>query len=1123
MLGVSGNVEETLLQRFLRAYGKLFGSRPELFAPFFVLACLGISIGGWWKPLVEQEKVIGGSKFASQWYVTGSRTQKHVDTWESEDGHHAWSPKAVTTIFTSRGDPETGDILTSAAFDEIFHLYRQWTSLSVSVGEKSYTTWDLCARGNLVDVPSMCTGLETTTTTLPTTTTTSVTRTTTSITTTKPPTKTTTAAPDANTYGWEYYTPTTTTRTTTESDENMTTTTAASRTTSTAARACVPSPYMPCLMVSPFQCFSEQHELNHISYQHLDSVISELDPLMLPYTARPSFRGTNDTWIKQHLSMPRNDARYDEEAPPGRSRGCHWFTSQGFFPVDLWAGRASWGEDGTSLAGARGLRLLFYLDGSRRAMERLGLTMPELADEDAIAVAMRELSRKWQALVAEHNSNFSHVEAANVEPWEYVEELVYSDPNAVTQYALFVSCGAGAAVLIYPCLFLSCRHPQASHGCLAAQGFLLIVLTLLTASGLFLLCGYQLSLVTAMTLPFLGWVSGIDYIVVLIRYLSQLGIDFIRIERRDEVLGEILATAGPGITFSCFCSILTFGFGMLTPIPAVRDLCVGAMLVTAVNYLVMMNVFAPLTLLEAWCIKTIKPDAHPLVCCCHRRAIRKARASFDAWDPDNDTMQKFKEDPQEGTWLREKYARFLRTRYAQFAAVVVAVALFVVADWNKGNRRIGFDPEEMLESSHEAYRGIQLLFDYFSVFPSNLCFYQVDVPGRQREVLDLYQAVTGSTYAVEGAFNNYLTTMYSVMTHSVLDLANVSEVPALMENDGELLAQQAGLNMSMASSGIAPYGMAPLDKDNFTEILLELLATPSDSAKAWSPATANGSRASLYLDLAGVNEFAWDPAFNESYQPRIRFTVMPFFTANLENDDHYHDAIDLAIAQLDASPLKDDAFIYGSTFTHWEVLGQLEPQLLAAIFRYTMVVLVGAFVIFEMDVIATLVVCLSCYMVVIEVYGFAVIWAKFNAYFFALMFASMGLAIEASSHLVASFAVARGSVETRFSSALANALPAVLASTCAVIGAILPLALFPVFYPALFYIRYPLGMLALHSVVVLINGLFIAPALLAMVAPPIEALRRKRAKLFRICSRCCRRQKAPQDAEALKREAKGDS
>jgi len=333
------------------------------------------------------------------------------------------------------------------------------------------------------------------------------------------------------------------------------------------------------------------------------------------------------------------------------------------------------------------------------------------------------------------------------------------------------------------------------------------------------------------------------------------------------------------------------------------------------------------------------------------------------------------------------------------------------------------------------------------------------------------------------------------------------------------------LNMTAAVPGLAPYGMAPSDNGNFTPIFLELLATPQDSAQAWSPATANGSRTSLYLDLAGVNEFAWDPPFNESYLPRMRFTTMPFFAANLESDDHYNDAVELSKSLLDKSPLKDSAFIYGSMFTYWEVLSQLEPEMVAAIFRYTLVVLGGAFLIFEMDVTATLVVYLSCYMIVTEVYGFAVIWAKFNAYFFALMFTSMGLAIEASSHLMGAFIVARGPVESRIVSAVANALPAVLAGTCAVILAIVPLSLFPVFFPALFYIRYPLGMLALNSVVVLINGLFVAPALLAIVAPPIAAVRRRCTALLKRCGKCCRRQKAmtPQDEDALKRAAKGDS
>merc|ERR1719492_496664 len=52
-------------------------------------------------------------------------------------------------------DNPDDDVLTRNAFLEIVELHKKLFKLSVEVNNKTYTTWDMCARGILPDIPDM--------------------------------------------------------------------------------------------------------------------------------------------------------------------------------------------------------------------------------------------------------------------------------------------------------------------------------------------------------------------------------------------------------------------------------------------------------------------------------------------------------------------------------------------------------------------------------------------------------------------------------------------------------------------------------------------------------------------------------------------------------------------------------------------------------------------------------------------------------------------------------------------------------------------------------------------------------------------------------------------------------
>ena len=92
-------------------------------------------------------------------------------------------------------------------------------------------------------------------------------------------------------------------------------------------------------------------------------------------------------------------------------------------------------------------------------------------------------------------------------------------------------------------------------------------------------------------LPFKAMGLGVNDMFVLVRYFSELGIDYITDKDESTILGELLAQAGPGTTVTSICNFAAFGCGVLLPIPAMADFCLGAAVIAIMNYVAMLTMF----------------------------------------------------------------------------------------------------------------------------------------------------------------------------------------------------------------------------------------------------------------------------------------------------------------------------------------------------------------------------------------------------------------------------------------------------------------------------------------------------------------------------------------------------
>jgi predicted RND superfamily exporter protein len=232
----------------------------------------------------------------------------------------------------------------------------------------------------------------------------------------------------------------------------------------------------------------------------------------------------------------------------------------------------------------------------------------------------------------------------------------------------------------------------------------------------------------------------------------------------------------------------------------------------------------------------------------------------------------------------------------------------------------------------------------------------------------------------------------------------------------------------------------------------------------------------MFADLSGVNTFSYD---NASGMEQIRFAKMNFFNARMETEDKFVDAIKDIKRQVNDSPLRDNAIIHSPIMVFWEVFLELQPKLILLIGVNAAVIFLITLLFFSLDVVTALITCLSCVMIVVEIYGLSVSLMSFNIFIAALTLMSMGLSVEFTVHLAAAFSLGHGSSSDRLGSAMAHTFPALFEGSVTTLLGIIPLA----FHPIMFIVKYVFGILAITISVGLVNGLVFMPAMLALMSP----------------------------------------
>jgi len=206
-------------------------------------------------------------------------------------------------------------------------------------------------------------------------------------------------------------------------------------------------------------------------------------------------------------------------------------------------------------------------------------------------------------------------------------------------------------------------------------------------------------------MPLLAIGLGVDDMFVLLRYFSGLGFPFISTYSNEEILGEVFARAGPGVTLTSVCNIVVFTCGYFLPIQGMSAFCLCGAFIALTNYLMTMNVFLPSLVMEVARIKRRRPELSWSFRC-HERAL--------ATHPEADLNVACTDEYPPGfsknlnIILRDRYAPILTGLAGRITVSLLAIAFFGVSIYLILDKKIGYAPAELFAEDDPAHRAMDL-------------------------------------------------------------------------------------------------------------------------------------------------------------------------------------------------------------------------------------------------------------------------------------------------------------------------------------------------------------------------------------------------------------------------------
>lgn len=366
------------------------------------------------------------------------------------------------------------------------------------------------------------------------------------------------------------------------------------------------------------------------------------------------------------------------------------------------------------------------------------------------------------------------------------------------------------------------------------------------------------------------------------------------------------------------------------------------------------------------------------------------------------------------------------------------------------NKNVGYLISDIAARDSDQFMALKTFFGEFGYFPSQLYWWDVNVPVKQKDMRDAYKSLVKSHYAVKDLLPDYL----SLFASAAPPLSDNISKPGYPTEDIWYKTFHGATKWPVNSSV------------GLTSFLTSMGTT--GNPPAW-----------IYADACGVNEFSYHAHSQSPDLRRLRLSYMNFAAVNLLEANDFVKAIEDCNKILDDNPSfsGSEVFLYGTIFVYWDVFLKLEA-ILMQIFLLDLGVIFVIHLVCLVSPVAALVSTTMCVMIVIEVYGICMRFLYFNIFMASILLAAAGIAVEDVAHSISHFISSHGSPTHRISGAMCATFPAIIQGSMSTMLSILPMA----FHPIPFYLKYFFFPFMMVCVCGLLNGLFFTPTSLMLLA-----------------------------------------
>lgn len=751
-----------------------------------------------------------------------------------------------------------------------------------------------------------------------------------------------------------------------------------------------------------------------------DIAMSFIDEyLPQPFASRPSFRNMTGRELKASIS-----------------HGCNHTLLPFVFEPKHWIGglTTKFDSSGKIIEKAESVQLNFLMDGPQRALRRMR-EANMVVTEGEVVEGIRRMNQALVDFVRSTDHNHEAIEVT-ILPSGFADSV--NDEAEEVPKELFWLGIAAMVIFLHICL-ANPWEPTRSHAGIGCVALCCVMVSLFASVGAISLTGLKWNGTMIQSFGFLGLGLGINDMFVVLLCLSDRGATKIAEEGVAETMMLVTEHAGPGVFLTSLCNAAAFSVGSFIPVPAMADFCSACAILAIVNFIVVMLLFLPCLYWEAARLARRRADPSPVTWCCHRLKVAADAEALSAsgskgW----------------GVWLRtvieHALVPCLMKRYVQILVLAGSAGALAACIYSLSNVEMGVDLADLISDDSPHHRAFEQSFKHYSYLPAELVYHDVDIAKDQQAILDLLTDIMTVDQVEPTFLPPFLTMLYVYLAQKMFTTLPGSNT-TFMET-GWTFDAAAGGHPQYAPAGV----VAP---EKFYEIF-----------EMWRIEDF------VMFDMCGGTEFSYDT------DRTIRYGFDRFVTQGMRTTKDYVNLIERVREKIDNSPLQGKVFPGGTAFTFWEIYIELEAIFWKSFAFDIAVVFAGTCAVIR-AVRSSVFAVFACGIIVIEVFGILVTFAKFNMVTACTLLMAMGMSVEFIQHNIATFEMAKGTKRERLSAALRVTLPAVLLGAGSTVCGLLPLA----FSELPFLRKYFFATFTTVAGVGFVNSWFILPAILAALSP----------------------------------------